>query len=105
MEIKLTVNGVTRSDEVITTVLGSCIAACIRDPATHIGGMNHFMLPEDSSTGKSSWIDGPGGKSMPVASRYWAAIHASLPPGARSNENRSSGRIESHILAASSRSL
>jgi len=31
----------------ITTVLGSCIAACIRDPATGIGGMNHFMLPDD----------------------------------------------------------
>lgn len=32
----------------ITTVLGSCIAACIRDVETGIGGMNHFMLPEDS---------------------------------------------------------
>jgi chemotaxis protein CheD len=38
---------VTRSDEAITTVLGSCIAACIRDPATRIGGMNHFMLPDE----------------------------------------------------------
>jgi chemotaxis protein CheD len=40
---------VTRSDEAITTVLGSCISACIRDPVTRVGGMNHFMLPEDSS--------------------------------------------------------
>jgi chemotaxis protein CheD len=36
---------VTTHDEVITTVLGSCIAACIRDPVFGIGGMNHFMLP------------------------------------------------------------
>ncbi len=31
---------------VIVTVLGSCVAACIRDPVLGIGGMNHFMLPE-----------------------------------------------------------
>jgi len=39
---------VTQEDELITTVLGSCIAACIRDPIAGIGGMNHFMLPETS---------------------------------------------------------
>ncbi|MCE6073586.1 chemotaxis protein CheD [Agrobacterium vitis] len=32
-------------DTVLTTVLGSCVAACIRDPVLHIGGMNHFVLP------------------------------------------------------------
>jgi chemotaxis protein methyltransferase CheR len=37
---------VTREDEVIDTVLGSCVAACIRNPRLGIGGMNHFMLPE-----------------------------------------------------------
>lgn len=31
--------------EVLTTVLGSCISACMRDPALGIGGMNHFLLP------------------------------------------------------------
>ncbi len=31
-------------DEVLVTVLGSCVSACIRDPATRIAGMNHFML-------------------------------------------------------------
>lgn len=36
---------VTRMNEVITTVLGSCISACIRDPYAGVGGMNHFMLP------------------------------------------------------------
>lgn len=36
---------VTTDDEVIVTVLGSCISACIRDVVFGIGGMNHFMLP------------------------------------------------------------
>lgn len=30
----------------LVTVLGSCVAACIRDPLLQLGGMNHFMLPE-----------------------------------------------------------
>lgn len=29
----------------ITTVLGSCVAACLHDPVARVGGMNHFMLP------------------------------------------------------------
>jgi chemotaxis protein CheD len=32
------------ANEVLTTVLGSCIAACIRDPLAGVGGMNHFLL-------------------------------------------------------------
>lgn len=36
---------VTTSDEIIVTVLGSCVSACIRDRVFGIGGMNHFMLP------------------------------------------------------------
>src|ERR1700742_4624683 len=32
--------------EVLTTVLGSCIAACIRDPKAQVGGMNHFLLAQ-----------------------------------------------------------
>jgi chemotaxis protein CheD len=38
-----------RSDEVIVTVLGSCVSACIRDVETGIGGMNHFMLASDAA--------------------------------------------------------
>jgi chemotaxis protein CheD len=37
---------VTQADMVLVTVLGSCVAACLRDPLTGIGGMNHFMLPD-----------------------------------------------------------
>lgn len=36
---------VTSNDEVLSTVLGSCVSACIRDPVAGVGGMNHFLLP------------------------------------------------------------
>lgn len=41
---------VTQKNEMITTVLGSCVAACIYDPKSGIGGMNHFMLPGDPNS-------------------------------------------------------
>ena len=37
---------VVDTDIALVTVLGSCVAACIRDPMLRIGGMNHFLLPE-----------------------------------------------------------
>lgn len=36
---------VAKDDVVISTVLGSCVAACIWDRVAKVGGMNHFMLP------------------------------------------------------------
>ncbi|MGB0499237.1 MAG: hypothetical protein ACPGID_12925 [Rubricella sp.] len=33
----------------IMTLLGSCVAACIRDPETGIGGLNHFLLPDSAA--------------------------------------------------------
>jgi len=40
---------VTRDNELVSTVLGSCVSACIRDVSLGVGGMNHFMLPADRS--------------------------------------------------------
>ncbi len=37
---------VTDQEMLLVTVLGSCVAACIRDSYSGIGGMNHFMLPD-----------------------------------------------------------
>lgn len=34
--------------EMMVTILGSCISACIRDPLISAGGMNHFLLPSAS---------------------------------------------------------
>lgn len=45
------------SGEMLATILGSCVSACIRDPVTGIGGMNHFLLPGeiiDSSVSDSA---------------------------------------------------
>ena len=39
---------VTTKDMLLTTVLGSCVCACVRDGTAGVGGMNHFMLPEDA---------------------------------------------------------
>ena len=42
---------VTNDDEeMIVTVLGSCVSACVRDVRSGLGGMNHFMLPEGDSS-------------------------------------------------------
>lgn len=32
-----------------TTLLGSCVAACLHDPVARIGGMNHFLLGEPAA--------------------------------------------------------
>ena len=37
-------------DVVLTTILGSCVAACMRDPVAGIGGMNHFLLPGSATS-------------------------------------------------------
>jgi chemotaxis protein CheD len=39
----------------LTTILGSCVAACLTDPVARVGGMNHFLLPG---------ADGSGGAPM-----------------------------------------
>jgi len=52
---------VTGRDMVLVTVLGSCVAACIRDKQTGIGGMNHFMLPDNK---------GDTGNPVGLAGRY-----------------------------------
>ncbi|MBP3960624.1 hypothetical protein J8F10_35825 [Gemmata sp. G18] len=44
----------TRGPAVIKTLLGSCVAACLYDPETGVGGMNHFSLPGSSDEGTSA---------------------------------------------------
>lgn len=33
----------------VATTLGSCVAACVRDPESGVGGLNHFMLPDSGA--------------------------------------------------------
>jgi chemotaxis protein CheD len=52
---------VTREQETIVTVLGSCVSACVRDAVIGVGGMNHFMLPVSGTNG--SWENSATGAS------------------------------------------
>jgi chemotaxis protein CheD len=45
---------VFNEDLLIMTTLGSCIAVCLWDRQAHVGGMNHFMLPDNGGTGADS---------------------------------------------------
>jgi chemotaxis protein CheD len=51
----------TSADVVLVTVLGSCLAVCIRDGKSGIGGLNHFMLSRSEKkdmTGNDSMLYG-----------------------------------------------
>lgn len=52
-QVTIHIGGIFASREaaVVKTVLGSCIAACLRDPMAGVGGMNHFMLPAPPNGG------------------------------------------------------
>jgi chemotaxis protein CheD len=41
----------------LTTVLGSCVAACFFDPSIGIGGMNHFLLSEPRGSATEGCVD------------------------------------------------
>ena len=56
----------TGRDMLIVTVLGSCVSACIRDRATGLDGMNHFMLPDGGDSGPVSASMRYGGYAMEV---------------------------------------
>lgn len=53
-----------RPGALLVTVLGSCVAVCLRDPASGVSGMNHFMLPRRRETGADD----------PVSARF--GVHA-----------------------------
>lgn len=45
-------------DVAVVTLLGSCVAACVRDVETGVGGLNHFLLPGDESKAGASTDSG-----------------------------------------------
>ena len=61
---------VSNKGELISTVLGSCISACIRDRFLGIGGMNHFMLPTTNNGSSDSWQN--SNVSLPLRYGEWA---------------------------------
>jgi chemotaxis protein CheD len=42
-------------DLTYSTVLGSCVSACVRDVSARLGGMNHFLLAEQSGSAKDRY--------------------------------------------------
>ncbi len=54
-EVTIYIGGVHAAShpEVVRTLLGSCISVCLHDPVTHVGGMNHFMLPHGGGIGNA----------------------------------------------------
>lgn len=96
--------------EAITTVLGSCISACVRDRELAIGGMNHFMLPEDTSDGRSSWLD----KATGLSTRYGSfamecLVNELLKRGARRGRLEvklfGGGRMLAHMTDVGARNI
>ena len=53
---------VGKEDIVISTVLGSCVSACIWDRTAKVGGMNHFMLPGGQDNTQSSDLTAASGR-------------------------------------------
>ncbi|MFC3704062.1 chemotaxis protein CheD [Devosia honganensis] len=43
------------SDVTFSTILGSCISACVRDRMALVGGMNHFLLAEQSGSARDRY--------------------------------------------------
>ncbi|PWC61296.1 chemotaxis protein CheD [Azospirillum oryzae] len=67
--VNIVVGGCVVTDDpnvVITTTLGSCVAACLYDPVAEIGGMNHFLLPD------------AGSDTLSLSSRYGATAMEQL---------------------------
>jgi chemotaxis protein CheD len=62
---------------VLTTILGSCVAACMRDPVAGVGGMNHFLLAHASGYQKDSELVRYGAHAMELL------INGLLSRGAR----------------------
>ena len=48
---------VAEPDVVVSTLLGSCVAACLYDPVAKVGGMNHFLLGEPNADHRVSASD------------------------------------------------
>ena len=65
------------ADEMFTTILGSCVAACIRDDRAGVGGMNHFLLPEVDDARKRGSAERFGAHLMELL------VNALLQRGAR----------------------
>ncbi|MFC3652626.1 chemoreceptor glutamine deamidase CheD [Dyella humi] len=74
---------VSAQEEMISTVLGSCVSACVRDNERCIGGMNHFMLPEPMSGERNDWSSAVGRAARYGSDAMEQLINAVLKAGGK----------------------
>jgi chemotaxis protein CheD len=77
-----------RPGTILTTILGSCVAACLYDPIARVGGMNHFLLAEPGHGGSGGQDEAFGVYLMEIL------INAMLKHGA------SRSRLRAHLYGA-----
>ncbi|MFA6966199.1 chemoreceptor glutamine deamidase CheD [Bosea sp. (in: a-proteobacteria)] len=53
-------------DEIVATVLGSCVSVCLRDSQSGVGGLNHFLLPKNNGGTDTSAGERYGDTAMEV---------------------------------------
>ncbi len=80
----------SRDAAVIYTLLGSCIAVCLRDPVAQIGGMNHFMLPASA--------EGEAGSARYGVQAMELLINACMKQGADRNRLEAKVFGGGHVL-------
>ncbi|HZX72179.1 MAG TPA: chemoreceptor glutamine deamidase CheD [Rhodanobacter sp.] len=78
---------VSDQEEMISTVLGSCVSACIHDVRRRVGGMNHFMLPEPVGE-RDSWSSTVGRAARYGSDAMEQLINAILKAGGQRADMR-----------------
>ena len=96
------------TDAVISTLLGSCVSACIWDPERRIGGMNHVLFTKDSANAAEVLGHGVNGMGLLINGllRFGAdrrRLHAKVFGGAKmvhglSEEGTRNGRFVVEFL-------
>lgn len=76
-------------DLTLSTVLGSCVSACVRDRVARVGGMNHFLLAEQS---------GPARDRYGASARYGAFAMEQLINTVLSRGTRNKANLEIKIF-------
>ena len=74
---------------ILSTLLGSCIAACVRDRLAGVGGMNHFLLAEAPGAGRGA---------VGVSARYGAFAMEQLINGVLSRGTGVKANLEIKIF-------
>ncbi len=82
---------------IITTLLGSCVSACLMDEKSGVAGMNHFLLPGDLR--REDMIASPSAKYGMHAMEM--LINSMMKLGARRNNLKAKIFGGGHIIEAS----